>query len=52
MPGHRPTVDLLGNPSDGYRVVGPFADFGHAAARLENVESWITTLHATNDLDT
>ena len=43
------TVVLIGNFSEGYRVVGPFEDHGAAAAwcdakGLSTLDSWIASL--------
>ena len=47
-----PRVVLTGNPLDGFKVVGPFADFEAALNFIEtepqggSEDMWVTDLHA------
>ncbi len=42
----QPCILVVGNPSEGYRYLGPFADFDAAAQFSESVDSdtWVATL--------
>jgi hypothetical protein len=44
----KPCVLVVGNPSDGYRYIGPFEDFDAAAQFSEGADSdnWVATLEA------
>jgi len=44
------TVALVGNLSEGYGAVGPFADFDEACAWAEGQDSWIITMQNPNEV--
>jgi hypothetical protein len=39
-----PCVAIMGNLTEGFKVVGPFDSFDSAASFADGQESWITTL--------
>ena len=40
----KPAVAIIGNLSDGFKVVGPFENFDAAAEFAEGHQSWITQI--------